>query len=298
MTSQRQKFAGLLASTVTVATGLALVAAPPAVAAPTDVVINEMMFHALSDLDGDDYLELFNRGATAVDLSGWTFSGVTLTVPAGTTIDAGGFLVVAKDAVQFQATYGFARPRSTAATCPTPARLSPSRTRRRHHRHGLLPRRRSLAVTADGTGPSLELIDASLTMTTRSTGPRRPTHRAARPAPPTRCAGSAGPPRDHVVIDPTTPPANQPVAVTADDQRPDERRAPLPHRLQHRADPDHDGQRRRHLLATIPGAGAGHLIRYRVEATNANATTRSPRIDDTSSTAASSCRTGSPARSR
>ena len=33
--------------------------------------------------------------------------------------------------------------------------------------------------------------------------------------------------------------------------------------------------------ATIPGAAAGHLIRYRVEATNANTTSRSPRIDDT-----------------
>ena len=87
---------------------LAVTGAPPAQAAPTDVVINEMMFHALSDLDGDDYLELPNTGTTPVDLSGWTFSGITLTLPAGTTIAPGGFLVVAKDAVQFQATYGFA----------------------------------------------------------------------------------------------------------------------------------------------------------------------------------------------
>jgi hypothetical protein len=33
--------------------------------------------------------------------------------------------------------------------------------------------------------------------------------------------------------------------------------------------------------ATIPGAAAGHLIRYRVEATNGTATTRFPRLDDT-----------------
>ncbi|NHC25552.1 hypothetical protein G6553_20530, partial [Nocardioides sp. IC4_145] len=33
--------------------------------------------------------------------------------------------------------------------------------------------------------------------------------------------------------------------------------------------------------ATIPGAAAGHLLRYRVEATNPTATTRSPRTDDT-----------------
>ncbi|HEY1118242.1 MAG TPA: lamin tail domain-containing protein, partial [Acidimicrobiales bacterium] len=82
--------------------------APPASAAAADVVINEMMYHAASDLDGDDYLELYNRGATPVDLSSWTFSGITLTLPAGTSIAAGGFLVVAKDPVQFQSRYGFA----------------------------------------------------------------------------------------------------------------------------------------------------------------------------------------------
>ncbi len=35
------------------------------------------------------------------------------------------------------------------------------------------------------------------------------------------------------------------------------------------------------FTATIPGAAAGHLIRYRVEATNAITTSRSPRVDDT-----------------
>ena len=35
------------------------------------------------------------------------------------------------------------------------------------------------------------------------------------------------------------------------------------------------------FTATIPGAAAGTLIRYRVEATNAVTTSRSPRIDDT-----------------
>ena len=105
----RSRLAGVLAiaSTLTAAT-LVGPAAPTAQAAPTDVVINEMMFHAVSDLDGDDYLELTNTGTTAVDLSGWTFSGITLTLPAGTSIAPGGFLVVAKDAVQFQARYGFA----------------------------------------------------------------------------------------------------------------------------------------------------------------------------------------------
>src|SRR3954447_4156026 len=97
-----------LAATATVPAMLQLGTASPASAAPRDVVINEMMFHAVSDLDGDDYLELYNRGTAPVDLSGWTFSGITLTLPAGTAINPGGYLVVAKDAAQFQATYGFA----------------------------------------------------------------------------------------------------------------------------------------------------------------------------------------------
>src|SRR3954462_6302767 len=96
-----------LAATATVAAMLQLGTASPASAAPSDVVINEMMYHAVSDLDGDDFLELYNRGTTPVDLAGWTFSGITLTLPAGPTIAPGGYLVVAKDATQFRATYGF-----------------------------------------------------------------------------------------------------------------------------------------------------------------------------------------------
>ena len=46
---------------LTLTARLAVTTAPPAAAAPTDVVINEMMFHAVSDLDGDDYLELYQQ---------------------------------------------------------------------------------------------------------------------------------------------------------------------------------------------------------------------------------------------
>src|SRR3954469_13773827 len=69
----RRNLAGTTALTTTlavVATLATVTTAGPAQAAPTDVVINEMMYHALSDLDGDDYLELTNKGTTPVDLSG------------------------------------------------------------------------------------------------------------------------------------------------------------------------------------------------------------------------------------
>src|SRR3954449_10383230 len=81
----------------------------PAFAQPGGVVISELHYHAGTDLDTDDFLELANTSSTAVDLSGWSFTaGVTVTLPAGAAIPAGGYVVVAKDAARFQSLYGFA----------------------------------------------------------------------------------------------------------------------------------------------------------------------------------------------
>ncbi|HKS35733.1 MAG TPA: lamin tail domain-containing protein, partial [Verrucomicrobiae bacterium] len=73
----------------------------------TDIVINEIMFDPPSDqLDGE-FIELHNRGASAVDVSGWSFSdGPNFTLPPGTTIPAGGYLVCAANATRMQAIYG------------------------------------------------------------------------------------------------------------------------------------------------------------------------------------------------
>ena len=47
----------------------------------------------------EEWVELFNRGTAAVDLTGWEFSGgISYDFPAGTSIPAGGYLIVAKDA--------------------------------------------------------------------------------------------------------------------------------------------------------------------------------------------------------
>ena len=227
-----------------------------------------MMFHAVSDLDGDDYLELYNSGTTAVDLSGWTFSGITLTLPAGTTIAAGGYLVVAKDAVQFQATYGFAPAAvyggnlsnsgetvalrdAAAATIDTVSFLDvdPGRSR------------------PTASGPSLELIDATLDNNDSLNW-------AAATNAPGRTPGAAnsvrrvglGPRITNVAVDPDQPrpptspsrsprpsPARtRPCCATASTSTPSR---PLP--MTATAAPDT-------YTATIPGAAAGHLIRYRV----------------------------------
>ncbi len=73
----------------------------------TGLVINEIMYHPPSDERSGEYIELYNRGSTAVDLSSWRFTeGVDFVFPAGTSLAAGGTLVVAADAAWIRATYG------------------------------------------------------------------------------------------------------------------------------------------------------------------------------------------------
>ncbi|MDB6038978.1 MAG: CotH protein [Verrucomicrobiales bacterium] len=80
----------------------------PAVATPgssnsfrlsQDVVINEVMYDPPVQNGSDTWIELYNRGASLVDLSGWRLSkDVVFDFPAGTTIPSDGYLVIAKDA--------------------------------------------------------------------------------------------------------------------------------------------------------------------------------------------------------
>jgi hypothetical protein len=76
-------------------------------AAETEVVINEIMYHAPLDLDGLQYIELFNRGAAEVDLSGWSFTkGVTFVFPEKTRLAASGYLVVCRNRQMVLSNYG------------------------------------------------------------------------------------------------------------------------------------------------------------------------------------------------
>jgi len=70
-----------------------------------EIVINELMFHPISDED-HEYVELHNRAAQPVDLSGWRFdAGIEFTFPPGTSIPAGGYLAVARDILGLRAKY-------------------------------------------------------------------------------------------------------------------------------------------------------------------------------------------------
>lgn len=73
----------------------------------TDIIINEVMYDPPSKQRNSEFIELYNRGAQRVNLSGWSFEdGIDFTFPAGTTLQPGAFLVVAADAAWMKSVYG------------------------------------------------------------------------------------------------------------------------------------------------------------------------------------------------
>ncbi len=69
------------------------------------VVISEIMYHPSSENVLEEYIELFNKGGSAVSLSGWQLSaGVSFTF-SNVSIPAGGYLVVAADVTTFTNKY-------------------------------------------------------------------------------------------------------------------------------------------------------------------------------------------------
>lgn len=73
------------------------------------VVINEIHYNPNDSTEKVEFLELHNSGPAAVNISGWRIDeAVNYTFPDGSTIAAGGFLVITQDAADFQAKYGFA----------------------------------------------------------------------------------------------------------------------------------------------------------------------------------------------
>jgi hypothetical protein len=72
-----------------------------------DVVINEIMYHPPGDREDLQFLELFNRGSTAVDLSGWRFTkGLKFSFPGQLSLASGDFVVVCRDLAAFRDHYG------------------------------------------------------------------------------------------------------------------------------------------------------------------------------------------------
>ncbi len=63
-----------------------------------EIVISEIMYNPITDDDRDEFVELYNRSGSPVNLSGWRFTdGISFRIPTNTTLPPGGYLVVAKD---------------------------------------------------------------------------------------------------------------------------------------------------------------------------------------------------------
>ncbi|MDP2360726.1 MAG: lamin tail domain-containing protein [bacterium] len=77
----------------------------------SDIVINEIQYTDAC-YGGLDWFELHNTTGTPLDLSFWTVKDDQddhiFTIPGGTTISAGGYLVVAQDAAQVMSNHGIA----------------------------------------------------------------------------------------------------------------------------------------------------------------------------------------------
>jgi hypothetical protein len=72
----------------------------------SDVVINEIMFKPVSGSSDDEFVELYNRGPSAVNLAGWRLSdGISYTFPTNAVIAAGGYLVAANKAAHLITNY-------------------------------------------------------------------------------------------------------------------------------------------------------------------------------------------------
>jgi len=75
----------------------------------TKLLVTEIMYHppTIGATDGDEYefLELKNTGTNALGLEGLTFSGLTFTFPAGTTLGPGQFYLLARNLVAFNSKY-------------------------------------------------------------------------------------------------------------------------------------------------------------------------------------------------
>src|SRR6476660_5497568 len=80
-----------------------LLQAAPLLAA-NQVIINEIMYHpapAVPEDSSQEWIELYNKGTNAVNLTGWKLRrGIDFTFP-NVTIPAGGYVVVAANVTSF-----------------------------------------------------------------------------------------------------------------------------------------------------------------------------------------------------
>ena len=130
------------------------------------IVLNELHYNPAPDNTGGEFIEIYNRGQDTVDISGWVLTGgVSFSFPGDTSLDAGGFLVLARneaDAAEFYDIEVFGEYSGILSNDGELIVL----------RNADLPRldvdavsygdSGSWPIDPDGTGPSLELLDPAL----------------------------------------------------------------------------------------------------------------------------------------
>lgn len=138
--------------------------APNEVDVPRNVIFNEIHYHPISEDERDEFIELYNRGDVAQDLSGWVVEGVGMEFPPGTVVEPGEYLVIAADPERIRATYGLDA--SVVVDVPWEGRLANGGERLRlvdgrgvtseqvRYRDG-----GEWPTWADGLGSSLERVD-------------------------------------------------------------------------------------------------------------------------------------------
>ncbi len=254
------------------------------------VVINEIYYHAPDDIQELAYIELHNTDEDPVDLSGWAFTrGVKFKFPAGTEIDAGGFVVICRNQARLKRFFGV-----------TAAGVFESNLSGKGERIELSdPRGRKVDAVkysdnapwplgADGLSGSLERIapgggsdnPANWASSPLSSDRRRPT---GTPGKTNSCHSAELPPVVSAVrAQPEHPAPNQPLVVEATVR--DLKGVATVKLLYRVAGPgieqpemelamkdSGDGR----FTAEIPGQSDGQLIRYRVEAVSAVGARRS-----------------------
>lgn len=128
-------------------------------------VINEFHYNSDDNTSLEEFVELHNPGDSPIDVSGWQLSdAVTYTIPGGTTIPAGGFLVIGENPATLASKFGVG-----GALGPWTGRLSSggeridllnaagTRVDRVEYSAGF-----PWPTAADGAGPSAELMNPGL----------------------------------------------------------------------------------------------------------------------------------------
>jgi spore coat protein CotH len=250
--------------------------------ASADIVINEIMYHAGSDDSGDEYVELYNTISATVDLSDWCFDGIDFCFPPGAEIAPSGYLVLGSDADRFFSTYGFLPDHVYLLG------LNNNGERLALRNHLALLQDEVIFMdshpwpsTADGAGPSIEVIDPTLDNSTA-----RNWHASAvyggTPGALNSVAASGLPPWIENIQHTTDVAESSPVVVSATILDGDT--VELTYKIDWGGettvamlDPDSDGT----YEASIPGQLIGTLIRYRITVTGAAGNMYYPRDDDT-----------------